>query len=338
MIRVDEDGNVLADGVPGGSKIFDFNCVRGTDTANCVDRIVSGNTADLMILDAGDIYFHRDQLAVIAAENHDSTVSGGVGYYSVAAVKKSTNQQQQAVMNNVTSYTTCHTGIGKTAGWNMPMGWIKRHGLEASDITSSCAPGANDTKYRDLLPGPAANWCSLCVGDGESPTGGHKCSRNQHERFYGYDGAFKCMNSGAGEVAFIKHSTIPAAEQADYELLCGDGNTRKAASEWASCNLGSVPSHALVAKRGTPTGILDNIYNRLVAAMSKLSNDQKFGSGNLLWGDSVQSFHKVVGDTVRQFLGESYFCAIQHARESVVDPACEKSDVAISSIEIPIKS
>ena len=61
-----------------------------------------------------------------------------------------------------------------------------------------------------------------------------------------------------GDVAFIKHTTVREntggrnhAEWSrnrrsdDYELLCNDG-TRSAIDDWANCNMGKIPSNAIV--------------------------------------------------------------------------------------------
>jgi len=40
-----------------------------------------------------------------------------------------------------------------------------------------------------------------------------------------YDGAFRCMDDGVGDVAFVKHTTVRdnAAMPTDYQYLCKDG-------------------------------------------------------------------------------------------------------------------
>ena len=66
------------------------------------------------------------------------------------------------------------------------------------------------------------------------------------------------MSTDGGDVAFAKHTTVRentgSRNQAqwarnrrsdDYELLCTDG-TRKDIDEWANCNLGEIPSNAIV--------------------------------------------------------------------------------------------
>ena len=43
--------------------------------------------------------------------------------------------------------------------------------------------------------------CQLCKG-----TGGTKCSTNDPSA--GYDGAFRCLQNGDGDVAFLRHDTL----------------------------------------------------------------------------------------------------------------------------------
>lgn len=61
-----------------------------------------------------------------------------------------------------------------------------------------------------------------------------------------------------GDVAFVKHTTARESTDGrntaywarnrrsdDYELLCNDG-TRRDIDSWAECNMGEVPSNAVV--------------------------------------------------------------------------------------------
>ena len=80
-----------------------------------------------------------------------------------------------------------------------------------------------------------------------------------------------CRDTDGGDVAFAKHTTVRentgSRNQADwarnrrsddYELLCTDG-TRKDIDDWASCNLGEVPSNAIVTA-GTSLSLVHNVY------------------------------------------------------------------------------
>lgn len=113
--------------------------------------------------------------------------------------------------------------------------------------------------------------CSLCIG--KIPGG--KCT--SRDPYSGFEGAFRCLLE-AGDVAFLKHSTVNemiaskefskhnlfllrisykcndfllcffnlGSVNADrFELLCKDGQ-RRPLSEYRQCNWGLVPSHALV--------------------------------------------------------------------------------------------
>ena len=58
------------------------------------------------------------------------------------------------------------------------------------------------------------NLCALCIDE---------CSKQGY--YSGYSGAFKCLKDGVGDVAFVKHTTVPSAEASSYVYLCKDGTT-----------------------------------------------------------------------------------------------------------------
>jgi len=302
-------------------KIFDFNCIRGQDTDDCIAKIKSG-VADMIILDAGDILDNKDSLKVVAAENVGLE---DASYYAVAAVRK--DSEARLNLNTVTSghYKTCHTGVGKTAGWNMPMGYFARKGMDSSMIKASCAPGANLAKYAKVLPGgPDRKWCQLCVGN-QTQDEKFKCARNNDEQFYGYNGALDCISTPGfgGDVAFIKHSTIEPDSHDNYELLCQDG-TRKPPSEWAFCNLGRVPTHALVVNGDATDTEAQDVFDRLKSAWKELG-DARFAfdlstnppTKNLLWGSSVTSFTDYAMKDVTEYLGTDYLCNLKAAKNGI---------------------
>ncbi len=61
---------------------------------------------------------------------------------------------------------------------------------------------------------------------------------------------YRCLVEGAGDVAFVKHTTIDdvmmqgddwslGVRKGDYKLLCKDGSTRPV-DDWEMCNLAQV--------------------------------------------------------------------------------------------------
>jgi len=273
--------------------------------------------ADVMVLDGGDILKYRDDVTVVAAEDHGL---GEANYYAVAAVKKDDTHLN---ISNVVEYNSCHTGVGKTAGWNMPIAWFLNNlGDNSIKFRESCAPGAESSSYQSIAKSVSntTNWCSLCIGKNDQ--GADKCERNNNERFYGYDGAFNCLKKGKGDVAFIKHSTIPAAEYSSFELLCTDGS-RKSPSEWNKCHIGMVPSHALVTNSSTVASTIADINSKLTAAWRNLGSKRFDGGKNLLWGSSVEKFITYNGGkSGNDYIKGDYLCAMHKMTTGITLPNC----------------
>uniref|UniRef100_A0A2K6DFE8 Melanotransferrin n=1 Tax=Macaca nemestrina TaxID=9545 RepID=A0A2K6DFE8_MACNE len=179
-------------------------CVQGTSPDHCI-QLIAAQEADAITLDGGAIYEAGKEhgLKPVVGEVYDQEV--GTSYYAVAVVKRSS----QVTINTLKGVKSCHTGINRTVGWNVPVGYLVESGrlsVMGCDVLKavsdyfggSCVPGAGETRYSESL-------CRLCRGDS---SGEGVCDKSPLERYYDYSGAFRCLAEGAGDVAFVKHSTV----------------------------------------------------------------------------------------------------------------------------------
>nr|AXE43014.1 recombinant human endostatin [synthetic construct] len=296
-------------------------CVKKASYLDCI-RAIAANEADAVTLDAGlvyDAYLAPNNLKPVVAEFYGSKEDPQTFYYAVAVVKKDSGFQ----MNQLRGKKSCHTGLGRSAGWNIPIGLLycdlpePRKPLEkavANFFSGSCAPCADGTDFPQL--------CQLCPG----------CGCSTLNQYFGYSGAFKCLKDGAGDVAFVKHSTIfenlaNKADRDQYELLCLD-NTRKPVDEYKDCHLAQVPSHTVVAR--SMGGKEDLIWELLNQAQEHFGKDkskefQLFSSPHgkdLLFKDSAHGFLKVPPRMdAKMYLGYEYVTAIRNLREGTCPEA-----------------
>lgn len=127
-------------------------------------------------------------------------------YYAVAVVRKGSGVTWETLIGR----KSCHTGLGRTAGWNIPMGLLHKDNKEcdfcefarlgapqhpessrvhfrlffsfiAKYFSKSCAPGAD----------PDSSLCKLCKGSEGIRGIVDKCKASTAERYYGYAGAFR---------------------------------------------------------------------------------------------------------------------------------------------------
>ncbi|KAK2574197.1 Serotransferrin [Acropora cervicornis] len=198
-----------------------FSCVNGTSAEDCMMKIKAGS-ADLVTLDGGDIKTagkDHSLIPIVGEDYYNLPGLEGASYKAVAVVKKSNSN---ITFEKLKGKTSCHTGAGKTAGWNVPIGTLLRLKLMEQDASCNAYVSAGKFFYESCVPNvknkysAATNLCAKCPQECSSSTGPYS----------GYNGAFKCMMDGAGDVAFVKHTTVGdvGANASLYEYLCKDGN------------------------------------------------------------------------------------------------------------------
>ncbi|XP_059196450.1 melanotransferrin [Centropristis striata] len=295
-----------------------LSCVKGSTVEGCVQKL-QNKAADALSMYGTDVYNLGKTASFKMAASETKADRTGASYYAVAVVKKANSGIN---INNLAGKKSCHTGKGRTAGWNMPLGYLIDQGymsVEGCNIpqgaahffNASCVPGAIDDPE---------SLCRLCKGD---DLGNNKCALNDKERYFSYEGAFRCLAEDAGDVAFIKHTTVGENTDAhsppwatstllssDYELLCRDG-TRAPVSDWQRCHLVRIPFRGIVVgDHVTPTVV----YNMLTEGLEKsgfgMFASTTFGGENLLFSDSSIMFNEAVSDPIK-WLGHYYNNALR---------------------------
>ncbi|GFY45775.1 transferrin [Trichonephila inaurata madagascariensis] len=314
----------------------DIRCIETISKAACMEHVKQDNS-QLLVLDGGDVYKAGRYygLQPIASELYNGS---DATYYAVAVMR---SVSDVLTLSQLRGLRSCHTGMGRTAGWVMPVGVLLSEGLlqetncnhaEAMAdffFAGSCVPGANDSKTN---PGRVRSddLCRHCIGD---DLGMHKCARDSRERYSGYAGAFRCLAEGRGDVAFVKHKTVPDYTDghgkeawtrdllsSDFQLLCDVGGTSPV-NNYEHCNLGKVPAHQVVTN-GALSPVRRLMLSSLLADSSRYFSDSSklyrlFGQGNkpdLLFKDSATGLKiNPLDSNYEQVLGQRFVDASKAA-------------------------
>nr|XP_031539100.1 melanotransferrin isoform X2 [Vicugna pacos] len=300
-------------------------CVQGTSADHCI-QLISAQEADAITLDGGAIYEAGKEhgLKPVVGEVYDQEV--GTSYYAVAVVKRGSH----VTINTLKGVKSCHTGINRTVGWNVPVGYLVDSGrlsVMGCDVLKavsdyfggSCVPGAGETSHSQSL-------CRLCRGNA---AGEGVCDKSPLERYYDYSGAFRCLAEGAGDVAFVKHSTVlentdgktlaswgQVLLSKDFELLCRDGS-RADVTEWRRCHLARVPAHAVVVRADTDGGLIFRLLNEGQLLFShdgssfQMFSSEAYGQKNLLFKDATSELVPIATQTYEAWLGREYLHAMK---------------------------
>ncbi|KFQ88597.1 Ovotransferrin, partial [Phoenicopterus ruber ruber] len=299
----------------------EVECTVADTTRDCIIKIMKGE-ADAISLDGGFVYTAGVcGLVPVMGERYDDESQCGkaegepASYFAVAVVKKSNSD---ITWNNLQGKKSCHTAVGRTAGWNIPMGLIhnKTGNCNFNEYFSqSCAPGSP----------PNSRLCQLCKGSERFSQ--EKCVASSHEAYYGYTGAFRCLVE-QGDVAFIKHSIVEEntdgknkeewaknLKMDDFELLCTNGQ-RANVMAYSNCHLAKVPTHAVVTRPEKAKKVREQLEGQQKLFGTKGIENEKFKmfeseSKDLLFKDLTKCLVKLRdGITYKEFLGDQYYASV----------------------------
>ncbi|XP_012728139.2 saxiphilin [Fundulus heteroclitus] len=331
-----------------------LSCVRASSTADCINK-VKANRADVVSLDAGEVYSAVKQFDLVAIAKEVYADGGCI--LSVAVV---TNRSLD--VRSLRGLRSCHSGARWTSGWSLPLGfllsknylsWSKENPL-GQDVGSffgaSCVPGAATM---------APPLCALCQGQKSYiRQKNYFCETSHSEPFYNNQGALRCLRSGAGDVAFVDHlalESIDESERHTFRLLCPDG-TQAPLSRYRSCNLGRGPGGGMVTRHNFRKVVrkfvltVQTQFGRLGKERQRfqLFNSSLSGEADLLFRDATDKLVVLPDDVdVSQVMGLDYvallkglghegsslqdsvvrWCCISHAEQK----KCERWALSIKS-------
>uniref|UniRef100_A0A8C5KNJ3 Inhibitor of carbonic anhydrase n=1 Tax=Jaculus jaculus TaxID=51337 RepID=A0A8C5KNJ3_JACJA len=253
-------------------------------------------SADAVTIDGGLVFeagLPPYNLKPIAAEFYGSKDDPQTRYYIVAVVKKGSGFQ----LSQLQGRKSCHPGMG-WSGWNAPLSILLPSGsLETAAATffsSSCVPCADHEKFPSL--------CQLCAGQGAD-----KCACSSREPYFGYSGAFKCLQDGAGDVSFVRHLTVFGKSWIKSQV----GNSQ-AGPDWL------LPLEFPYASPRTPSHVCHHGEN---FGKDKSSSFQLFGSPHgkdLMFTDAAHGFLRTPAKMdSKMYLGYEYFFAIQNLKRGI---------------------
>ncbi|KAM6928449.1 saxiphilin-like [Xenentodon cancila] len=295
-----------------------LSCIRASSTTDCINRI-KANRADIVTLDAGEVYSAVKQFDLVAVAKEIYSDGGCV--LSLAVVTNSSLD-----IRSLQGLRSCHSGVRWTAGWSLPLGfllsrnylsWSKEHPLSqdvSAFYSASCIPGA-----AALAP----SLCTLCQGQKSYiQQKNYHCETSHSEPFYNNQGALRCLRSGTGDVAFVDHLALESIEGSDrdnFRLLCADG-TQAHLSQYRSCNLGRGPGGGTVtrhnfrkvARKFLMTAQL--LFGRQGRERQRfqLFNSSAFGESDLLFKDVTNKLAVLPDDMdVSQVLGLDYVALLK---------------------------
>ncbi|GAQ88011.1 hypothetical protein KFL_003940020 [Klebsormidium nitens] len=297
---------------------LNWQCILRNTTQACIDAVTSGD-AEVVMLDGNHMFeeVKSGRLTPTVSESYDELHS--LTYRAVAVVRKEfCDRETIPTLKDLRGKNSCHGSTLSAYGWTVPVGDMLRSGAMSpmngdpqlpNDIESveqffgkSCAPGEVDSQ----------RICTACPGD---------CGLHT-DPYFGTVGAFRCLMEGAGDVAFVRHttpgeyaqggpgaqpwSTLPASE---FRLLCPSGGCAAIGQE-ATCAFTNVPGASLLAR----PNVAANALALLQGALARLGDgasphfnylfEQSKNTAGLIFDYNLHSLNPI-NETAEVFLAST---------------------------------
>ena len=306
-----------------------YGCVESEDC----EASVRDGSAHAYTMDGGGIFSSRTWGGVPLAAESTSTTSASATYYTVAVVKNGFCTETVSLAS-LRGARSCHTGYRKSAGWRFPLTTLMKSGLASLPGTQDCAR-ANDVEVLESFfssacaPGTVKDspLCSNCAG-ARNPLDveGEAWCKKDVDPYAGYGGAFKCLAADAGDVAFVKHTTVASESSepwfaaanhrtSEFKLLCRGGGCAEV-GDWANCYWAKVPAHAVIVNVNTLGYTLraqlnaDLLAASVTPAFAALFYTPPGGvnpnPGSLVFKSGTQALVDTLGQDIREYFGDTY--------------------------------
>ncbi|MGB0651777.1 MAG: PhnD/SsuA/transferrin family substrate-binding protein [Thermoplasmatota archaeon] len=234
----DKDPQRLADWISAETgRDTTIHWVQNTDAV--LAALASGQV-DAAFVDgaAGWFGWQRFDLDVIAADLN----SDGRSHYVAGAVVLANSTYTS--MADLAGARSCHTGLLKSAGMFMPLGWMIDNGLVA-------VQGADD--LASIVPTVEAFFSQATIPESGAP-------------YSGYGGALQCLSEDVGDVAFVKDSTVAEYCDPTSDAYRGEHTWCLDPSAYRMLqSFGNVPSHPVMVRNDLPTEARSALTNALLA-------------------------------------------------------------------------
>jgi ABC-type phosphate/phosphonate transport system substrate-binding protein len=246
-------------------------------------QAVDSGQADAAFVDgaAGWFAWQRFGLEAVAA----NLESDGRPYYVASAfVLANTSYQDMADLEGADS---CHTGLLKSAGTFMPLGWL---------IGSGLAPRVGPDELASIEPTLDGYFGNVNMPPSDADPYGN------------YQGALRCLSEGKGDVSFGKDTTPatfcgPAvATRADWCLPLGDYREVQ--------QFGRVPSHPVMVgdmPAGKRADLVDGLVGMSATPEGKAVLKSVLGSNGMVAVDSSDAHLGEFADNIRHVPGFSAY-------------------------------
>lgn len=250
-------------------------------------QAVSSGQADAAFVDGAAGWFAWQRFGLDAAAA--TLESDGRTHYIASAFVVNASYQS---MHDLQGADSCHTGLLKSAGTFMPLGWILREGL---------VQRVGPDELTSIVPTLDAYFGTVHMPPSDADPYGN------------YQGALRCLSEGRGDVAFGKDTT-PAtfcgAEVANRPAWCLDATAYRQVQAF-----GRVPSHPVMVREDLSPAkradLVDALVQLTATTDGKAILKAVLNSNGMVEVASSQEHLGEYGENIQQVPGMSKYIQAQ---------------------------